>query len=504
VEFQILSAADGQFTIFCIILYLQCVGADIRGTFSIDDFGRGLLAGPMRKFLVGLFTYGMLISALSASADDCRELSGAAEKLFEAVSKSDVAKVQALIAKVDLNSEYRKIHEINCVKPLRYALHFYYGQEGSFPSRLKIIAALLKGGAAPKDAGLAPFNWPGNESETIQLLEVLRNAGYDLTAEYPKRNGYGTSSLLVEWSAYGNSPEILRYLVRAGANVNANVDNSRKTPLTVAITRCKAQEDYSRIDPHPTIQMLLSLGAEMNDAKNLPLEWAIMSACIDNAKVLLEAGANVSVLKATFPNAIARYVESAAAAAEKRRIDNSEVLAGVQLLISLGLDVGGQEPALPVAVTYPIPEVVSLLIAHGADPNQGYMDYRKGSPLTIATSSRFDSDDNVRELLKARADINYRDDGQTALHLAAYHGHVGQVAVLLDGGADVNSLTDSGNTPLTMAIQGLCYQKYGAAKSMVQLLLSRRANPKLDNALQSAVDKYCSPDVIRLILAAGG
>jgi hypothetical protein len=49
----------------------------------------------------------------------------------------------------------------------------------------------------------------------------------------------------------------------------------------------------------------------------------------------------------------------------------------------------------------------------------------------------------------AAKDINARDDhGRTALYLAAEHGDIGEVRLLLDKGADVNTKDNAGDTPL--------------------------------------------------------
>ncbi len=55
----------------------------------------------------------------------------------------------------------------------------------------------------------------------------------------------------------------------------------------------------------------------------------------------------------------------------------------------------------------------------------------------------------------AGADPNVRDeDGNTPLHLAAKHGHLGIVKDLVRYGADINAENLSGYTPLALAIKG--------------------------------------------------
>ncbi|NOZ19742.1 MAG: ankyrin repeat domain-containing protein [Planctomycetes bacterium] len=60
--------------------------------------------------------------------------------------------------------------------------------------------------------------------------------------------------------------------------------------------------------------------------------------------------------------------------------------------------------------------------------------------------------ERVKQLLDAGADINATDMfSQTALHLAALHGHKDVVQLLIDRGANVNPTDESGATPLNYA-----------------------------------------------------
>jgi len=59
----------------------------------------------------------------------------------------------------------------------------------------------------------------------------------------------------------------------------------------------------------------------------------------------------------------------------------------------------------------------------------------------------------VKELIKAKADVNATNELYTALMLASENGHMEVVKVLLAAGADVNVKSRTGNTALSQATE---------------------------------------------------
>ena len=58
----------------------------------------------------------------------------------------------------------------------------------------------------------------------------------------------------------------------------------------------------------------------------------------------------------------------------------------------------------------------------------------------------------VRVLLEGGADVNkITDDGYTPLHIASSKGHEAVVRVLLEGGADISKAANNGCTPRSVA-----------------------------------------------------
>lgn len=126
------------------------------------------------------------------------------------------------------------------------------------------------------------------------------------------------------------------------------------------------------------------------------------------------------------------------------------------------LDAGfnpNQEPTgdcstpLALAVMHGNADSVTLLIEHGARPDAPASP-DSGTALHCVAKTEQDVPEMVALLLQEGADVNLtRQDGTTALMLAASRGHVETVRLLLAAGADVHMRSASGKTAVEIAVE---------------------------------------------------
>ncbi|KAJ0410094.1 hypothetical protein ATCC90586_004944 [Pythium insidiosum] len=112
-------------------------------------------------------------------------------------------------------------------------------------------------------------------------------------------------------------------------------------------------------------------------------------------------------------------------------------------------------------------DMITTLLAHGADPNDTRADDHS-TALHLAVE--WNNTAVLRQLLDAGADVDAAaSSGETPLHTAVLHGHLEAVEALLDVGADMTATTDEGSTPLHLAARE-CHV------DILELLLERGAD----------------------------
>jgi ankyrin repeat protein len=166
----------------------------------------------------------------------------------------------------------------------------------------------------------------------------------------------------------------------------------------------------------------------------------------------------------------------------------------VELLLAKGADINAMDPGgdtpLCFAAVAGTDDMVKLLIDHGAKAD-------------IFVAAMLDMGERVKKLLHANPDVARATDhsGATALHLAAGRGHIKAVQILLAAGADPNSSSGSGETPLQAAA-------YIGRHDVVKLLLDHgaRVDPREHLSGLTALHRAAlggDPETIKLLLARG-
>jgi ankyrin repeat protein len=265
-----------------------------------------------------------------------------------------------------------------------------------------------------------------------------------------------------------NHYQVIEFLIKLGADVNAPGRELGMTPLHRAATKGLAD----------AADCLISNGANI-DAKNknggTPLREAVMWSRLNVAKLLIEKGADVNIKDNDGEIALNMAIRTLSGGPKPSGLRGPDhTLMGDQkyrrdialLLINKGSDVNAKYKAgtypLHIAVLKGQLEIAKLLLSKGAEINKNN-DGDEATPLHIA--AQHNKIDIVNLLLANGADVHAKAaKGYTPLHVAAEWGHIYVVERLLGAGADSNIKETRGFTPLKLA------KKASAPKNVVNLL----------------------------------
>ncbi len=348
-----------------------------------------------------------------AAGDDLR--------LIEAIQDQDRETVRALLdQQVDVNAR-----EGDGATALHWAV---------VRDDVEVVEALLGAGAdanAANDYGVTPLLLACT-NRNARVVGRLLDAGAD-----PNRaTGMGETALMT--CAKTGSADALQTLLARGAKVEAREASHGQTALMWAATQenpeavrvllAHGADVHARSETH-LLPINLGSGNPFEDyvlqpqRGSTPLLFAARHGRIDNARLLLDAGADVNV-KA--PNG-----ESALVLASFS--DQGRMAA---FLLERGADPTVDDAgytALHTAVSRGDAALVKALCAHGADPN-----------ARLTNGSRQQRNLNYYSLSAQLA-------GATPFWLAAKYAEVGIMRALAACGADPLAMPDNGITPLMAA-----------------------------------------------------
>ena len=229
------------------------------------------------------------------------------------------------------------------------------------------------------------------------LVELLVQSGAELAVP-------GEKIVALEMATREGQADIVRYLVSAGAPVNAQNKDG------VTSLMCACFKKRSEI-----VSFLLNQGADL-DIQDKEGTAALHFACY------------------------------------------KQMIAGVELLLAHGADhslrgKGGSTPLMYACFKESNlamdPSILILLLSAGAEPNA----QNENDSTALITAAYGGYQEGITVLLNAGASVNIRDRfGLTALHVAAEYGFLSISELLLASGAQASLTDNDGMTPLDYAL----------------------------------------------------
>ena len=299
---------------------------------------------------------------------------------------------------------------------------------------LLIAAAAVSAQTRPSSDELFAAVRTGNAAQVQRLLE----RGADANAV----DGDGTPALMAA-TLFGDA-RLVETLLTHGADAN-RTDRSGATALMWAVP------DLDKV------RVLLARGANVN-AKSETERTALLVAAsyprtVELLRLLLDKGADL------------RAQDRAGATALSLALRSADVTV-VRLLVDRGLDPSMLRPAaVRVGLARWDPATADLLMSKGLSP---------GNDVLVGTAN-WQPTSAVTHWLTAGADVNAKNTaqyGRTALLTAVTSERSGPdtLNLLLDKGADPNTPTTEGDTPLDWAL-------YKGDRAKIQALESHGAKP---------------------------
>ncbi|PIE98156.1 MAG: hypothetical protein CR988_04285 [Treponema sp.] len=349
------------------------------------------------------------------------------------------------------------------------------------------------------------------ERDNIEQIKVFIDLGADIHAEDIKGKTAVTTAI-------SKGLEIVKTVVPK--NNIAVRDSKGCTPLHIAV------QNNAGLD---IIKYLLSHKAEVNTRDkdgNTPLHFTVINNNKDLGEALLNAGADIfytnvngdSPLKLSYTLREGReeWLLNKKTINAKDGNGNTPLHLAAEWksadMITYILDNGGKinaknennENALFSAVKADCPKCIDALIGHdGEKIDVTCRDFLGNSVLHTAVQwSSYKAANKVLALTQDSSLLKSQNlEGKTALHIAAKHGAVNFINILIDYGIDVNASDEMGRSPL---MEAMFTNKVEIAK----LLINKNASVIQQDvygrsALHEAVETG-SVESINIIVQAGG
>ncbi|KAF5713778.1 ankyrin 1 [Fusarium mundagurra] len=311
----------------------------------------------------------------------------------------------------------------------------------------------------------------------------------------------------------------LKLLLSHGFSPNI-VSSKGETALRLAIQN-------KRLD---FCKMLLESNADPDlapDKVNTPLIQAISEGDLDIVKLLIENKATVDKREAPPDDGwsrtplqvavdwnrpeIVQYLLEKGPDPDARDSDGIPVIGAavsgghinmVQWLVDAKADVNAayhENKLTPLHEACPHPEVVRLLLEHGADINKANADSRTALNFAIVANNLI----TVQVLLdsKTKPDIN-ADTIYWDLRMVIASGYIEIVEKMLEAGVDVNNVNENGESLLAYAIK--CNAPSGMISKILEYNPDLEMRDKKENTALHCITRSTTLETVRLVVNAGG
>jgi uncharacterized protein len=425
---------------------------------------------------------------------------GSELELIEAVKRGDKDRVRLLLNSQQIDAS---ASQADGATALAWAAHL---------DNQEVAELLIAAGANPNrsnDLGVTPLSLACSNGSTA-MVEKLLKSGADANAARPSgetvlmtcaRSGsVGAVKSLLEYGANANAressmgqtplmwavaqkhPKVARTLIAHGSDVHAKSQSGFSALLFAALhgdlessrILLAAGADVNEIGPdgmtalvvasasgHEALSVfLLEKGADPNAANSegmTSLHYA-----------LLRGVASLEDMSASLYPRLFRpnMVDLVEALLEHGANPNSRLVKHPVLLANRGggvlrMSLVGATPFLLAASNADL-EVMRLLLAKGADPLLATGENTTALMVAAGMGRRERPEENIwserdaleaaKILIELKADVQaVTNDGQTALHAAAYNGADSIIRFLVDEGARIDAVDTYGQTPLSIA-----------------------------------------------------
>lgn len=426
-----------------IISFLQENGADI---FDVDKYGNTALHKSLknRTSTVGyLMENGVNINQANKNKNETLPLS-------YAISKGNLMMIKYIINKCSRLNIEPKITDNMIFSAIS-------------DNRFEILELLLKNSNLDINDIYSDYTSPLiAASSNIEMMDIILKLGFDINS-----TGKRSKNALI-YAAGHNNYSAVKFLLEKGADPNIVIDgnfnalNAAFGNSDLRITKILLNNNadpnmlfsnsyiFKSMIENDNIEILkllvekgLNLNTKFEDNTTL-LHSAVYKNSIQFVKYLVENGFDISIFEEyTIDSPLIQ-------AARRHHIPENDMSDVFTYLINSGIDVNSRNNYFETPLLYAAQNdvvITKLLVENGADINAKSSNGENALKKAISMS-KFDI---VKYLIEQGADINAKDNRGISILISSLR-HPKLLELILKSGANVNTITAKGKTPLITTI----------------------------------------------------